>query len=93
MPALVLSGGSDPVTPPRWGADVASHLRNSRHVIVPASGHGVIATPCGAPLVASFIESGSTASLDTSCVERLERPPFFITPAGPDPAPVRKAAE
>ena len=93
VPALVLSGGSDPVTPPRWGADVASHLRNSRHVIVPASGHGVITTPCGAPLVASFIERGSAASLDTSCVERLERPPFFITPAGPDPAPVRKAAE
>lgn len=93
VPALVLSGGSDPVTPPRWGAEVASHLRNSRHVIVPASGHGVITTPCGAPLVASFIERGSAAALDTSCVERLRRPPFFITPAGPDPAPVQKAAE
>lgn len=93
VPALVLSGGSDPVTPPRWGAEVASHLRNARHVIVPASGHGVITTPCGAPLVAAFIDRASARDLDTSCLQRLRRPPFFVTPAGPDPAPAPRAAE
>jgi len=83
IPALVLSGDLDPVTPPGWGDAVAQHLRNSRHITVPATGHGVISTACGQQLVEDFIERGSAADLDTSCVSRVRRPPFFLTPSGP----------
>ena len=93
VPTLILSGDVDPVTPPGWGEAVAKHLSNSRHVVMPASGHGVIATPCGHQLVGEFIEEGSAADLDTSCVDDVRRPPFFLTPAGPDPAPARPSAE
>jgi len=87
VPALVLSGDVDPVTPPSWGESVAAHLANSRHIVAPATGHGVLGTGCGQRLIQAFYDRGSVEGLDTSCVERLKRPPFFLTPAGPDPGP------
>jgi len=85
VPALVLSGDVDPVTPPSWGETVVKHLKNGRHIVMPATGHGVIGTPCGLKLVQDFIENASSASLDTGCVATVHRPPFFVTPAGPEP--------
>jgi hypothetical protein len=85
VPTLILSGDVDPVTPPEWGDAVAKHLRNARHVIVPATGHGVVASACGQQLVRQFVERADAAGLDTSCVRQARRPPFFLTPAGPDP--------
>jgi pimeloyl-ACP methyl ester carboxylesterase len=85
VPALVLSGDIDPVTPPNWGELVVKHLKNGRHVTVPATGHGVVSTACGATLIEEFIASASATTLDTSCVKAITRPPFFVTPAGPDP--------
>jgi pimeloyl-ACP methyl ester carboxylesterase len=82
VPALVLSGDLDPVTPPGWGDSVARHLANARHVTVPATGHGVIGTPCGQDLIRDFIEQGRANDLDTGCVSRVRRPPFFLTPSG-----------
>ena len=86
VPALVLSGDVDPVTPPSWGVAVVKHLPNARHVSVPATGHGVIGTPCGARLIEQFLDRGRAGDLDVSCVDDVRRPPFFVTPAGPDPA-------
>jgi len=82
VPTLVLSGDLDPVTPPGWGDAVAQHLKNARHVTVPATGHGVIGTPCGQILIRDFIERGTAAALDVSCVSLVRRPPFFLTPSG-----------
>ena len=82
VPALVLSGDLDPVTPPGWGDAVAQHLRNARHITVPATGHGVLSTPCGQELIDDFIEHGSAEGLDVGCVTRVRRPPFFLTPSG-----------
>jgi hypothetical protein len=36
-------------------------------------------------IIRNFIATGTTANLDTSCVANVKRPPFFVTPAGPDP--------
>lgn len=87
VPALILSGDVDPVTPPGWGDDVARHLKNARHVIVPATGHGVIATACGQRLAGDFIANADSSTLDVSCARQARRPPFFLAPSGPDPAP------
>jgi pimeloyl-ACP methyl ester carboxylesterase len=91
IPTLVLSGDLDPITPPTWGQEVASHLRHAKHVEVPASGHGVIGTACGWSLVQTFIDRGSVDGLDTSCVKDSHRPPFFLTPSGPDPTAASRA--
>jgi pimeloyl-ACP methyl ester carboxylesterase len=85
VPVLVLSGDLDPVTPPEWGESVLPHLPNSRHIIVPATGHGAISTGCGMRILQTFINTAAFDQLDTGCLEALRRPPFFLTPAGPDP--------
>ncbi len=87
VPVLVLSGDLDPVTPPSWGEVVAEHLPNARHITAPATGHGVVGTGCGLRMVAAFIDQGSAEEVDTSCLASMKRPPFFLGPAGPDPAP------
>ena len=42
---------------------------------------------------AEFFEKASTASLDTTCVDRVKRPPFFLTPSGPDPTFAKATAK
>ncbi|HLG55621.1 MAG TPA: alpha/beta hydrolase [Vicinamibacterales bacterium] len=86
VPVLVLSGDLDPVTPPNWGEAVVKSLSHGRHITVPGTGHGVISTSCGVKLIEDFLDRASAATLDTSCVPVVRRPPFFVTPAGPDPA-------
>jgi pimeloyl-ACP methyl ester carboxylesterase len=85
VPTLILSGALDPVTPPSWGDAVAAHLPNSLHLVAPATGHNVIATECGMRIVREFFERGTVDGLDGRCLNLLKRPPFFLTPAGPDP--------
>jgi pimeloyl-ACP methyl ester carboxylesterase len=67
VPTLLLSGGRDPVTPARWGAEVAERLSNSLHVVVPNAGHGVGGS-CVAEMQRRLIEDGSLTNVDTSCV-------------------------
>jgi hypothetical protein len=93
IPTLVLSGEVDPVTPPEWGEQVARTLSNSKHVIVPGTGHTAGGTGCGQRIMRSFIEKGSTDGIDTSCVERVKRPPFFLSPAGPDPTSAKATSD
>jgi hypothetical protein len=85
VPALVLSCDLDPVTPPTWGESVVKSLKNGRHITVPGTGHGVVATACGQKLIRNFLDDASATSLDVSCVRSIKRPPFFVSPAGPDP--------
>jgi len=88
----VLSGEIDPVTPPTWGIEVVKHLKNGRHLVMPGTGHGVAATACGNRIVSDFIDSADAARLDTACLHNVHRPGFFLTPAGPEPAPLNLAA-
>ena len=67
------------------GRSVAPHLPNARHIVVPGTGHGAIGTGCGMRIVRDFIERGSAEASNTSCLRSLKRPPFFLSPAGPDP--------
>jgi pimeloyl-ACP methyl ester carboxylesterase len=83
VPALILSGEIDPLTPPTWGAEVAARWKNSRHVVVPGSGHRAIASGGVIKLIAQFLESGNASALDLSVLQRLHRPPFFLGPSGP----------
>ena len=67
LPVLIVSGERDPVTPVVWGEEIQAALPNSLHVVVPDAGH-VPLTPCVLGLQRRFIESGSVAGLDASCV-------------------------
>jgi pimeloyl-ACP methyl ester carboxylesterase len=78
-PVLIFSGNMDPVTPPKYGEQVARHLPNSRHVVIPEGGHGVdgLTDPgCFDRIAIEFLDKGDTKNLDVSCVERMNPPPF-----------------
>jgi pimeloyl-ACP methyl ester carboxylesterase len=85
VPTLVMSGELDPVTPPVWGEEILKHLSNAKHVVMPGTGHTAGGTGCGMRIIRNFINSGTTEGLDTGCVANVKRPPFFVTPAGPNP--------
>jgi pimeloyl-ACP methyl ester carboxylesterase len=92
VPALVLSGEVDPITPPSWGELVSGKLSRARNLTAPNTGHGVLTTGCGQRLIRRFVEQGTADGLDTSCLANIARPPFFLSPAGPDPGTPAGAA-
>ncbi|HET9768160.1 MAG TPA: alpha/beta fold hydrolase, partial [Thermoanaerobaculia bacterium] len=78
-PALLVSGERDPVTPARWGEEVAKTLPNAVHLVVPDGAHGfegMRGADCIERLMDELVERGSARGLDTSCVAKIERQPF-----------------
>ena len=88
MPALILSGGLDPVTPPAYGAEVAKSLHHSRHIVASGYGHNVSPHACAPRLIAAFIDDADVAKLPAACVEHFEnstRPPLWTSSLAPQP--------
>jgi pimeloyl-ACP methyl ester carboxylesterase len=92
-PTLILSGALDPVTPPSWVASVTARLPNARHIVAPGTGHGVVGVGCAMRVVERFIDTADARGVDARCLDVLKRPPFFLTPAGPDPRVGASAAD
>jgi len=83
VPVLIVSGKLDPVSPPRWGEEVARHLPNSRHIVIAPGAHildGLTHVECIDDLMLEFLRKGHARDLDTKCLERIQ-PPAFITNA------------
>lgn len=85
VPALILSGGSDPVTPPRAGELMTKHFTHHRHVVVPNAAHNASFSGCVPALIAKFLAAGHGDGLDEACTGRLEWPPFVAGTAGAHP--------
>ena len=77
VPVLLLSGALDPVTPPKWGAEAARHLRRGTHVVAPGS-HG-LSGPCIDGIMRAFLHDPERP-VDASCVEALQPGPFRVPP-------------
>lgn len=75
VPVLLLSGSLDPVTPPKWGEEAASHLSKGTHIVAPGS-HG-LGGPCVDAIMSRFLEHPGQP-VDTSCVEDLQPGPFRV---------------
>lgn len=79
---LVLSGGADPVTPPRHGERVARALGvKARHVVVPQAGHGVMGLLCMRDVLFRFIDAAEDAlalKVDAACAANVPRPPAYL---------------
>ena len=79
-PVLLLSGGVDPVTPPRHAKQVAQALGNKvTQVVVPQAGHGLMSLPCVPDLVFRYLDTpdSQTPQVDGSCLQSLPRPLSF----------------
>lgn len=86
IPTLIVGGGFDPITPPRFSEDVAANLPNSTLVIVPGLGHDPISTggDCTIALATSFL-ADPMADLDTSCADAISADFSPEPPTGASP--------
>ena len=81
VPALILTGQWDPVTPPVYGDTAAKYLPNSLHLVVPHGGHGfggLDGLGCVQNLIADFIERGTASGMEISCVKNIRRKGFLL---------------
>lgn len=78
IPALVLAGQFDPITPPAWAEEVAATLANSFYYEMPGVGHGVTrSTSCGIKIALAFL-ANPTVEPDTACIAAQSPPPFYV---------------
>ena len=76
IPALVLAGSYDPITPPAATEQVAETLTNSTFIHVDPAGHWITGYyPCIDLIEAAFLDH-PTAELDTACVDEIRSPDF-----------------
>jgi pimeloyl-ACP methyl ester carboxylesterase len=76
VPALLLAGGLDPVTPPGWARLASDTLSVSSVVEFPAVGHAVLPSgSCPSGLVSAFLDD-PTAPPEASCAAAYDRPRF-----------------
>jgi pimeloyl-ACP methyl ester carboxylesterase len=88
VPALVLSGTADPVTPDAFGTEATRGFANALHLKLEDQGHGQLAQPCVDKLMAQFLATavpGKVPKLDASCVGKLRPPAFFLSLSGAGP--------
>ncbi len=84
VPVLLLSGGIDPVTPPRHAERVARALGPmAREVVIANNGHGANSLPCMRDAVFHFLDEATDAAaqaVDMTCAAEVPRPPAFVPP-------------
>lgn len=85
VPALVLAGEFDPVTPPRYGEQIVKSLVNGRLFVLKGVGHGVLGAGCMPKLFSQFIEKADARALDGTCLDTLAYPSPFISFNGAAP--------
>ncbi len=87
VPALLLSGRFDPITPPANADRVAATLSRARHFVFPNVGHGAFRSePCADRIVTAFIADPEAEPDRTNCLATLGAP-AFATPDEIVPAP------
>ena len=85
IPALLLSGDADPITPPRYAELAIVDLARARHLIGKLQGHGQVAVGCMPKLLAHFITTADPDAIDAGCLERSFAMPFFLDYSSPPP--------
>jgi pimeloyl-ACP methyl ester carboxylesterase len=79
VPALVLAGEYDPITPPRYGRHAAETLSRSRFFEFPGTGHGAIygRHDCAASIVAAWLDAPDVEP-DAGCIDTIGAPAFQL---------------
>jgi pimeloyl-ACP methyl ester carboxylesterase len=72
VPALVLTGAVDPITPAYWGRSAAGFLSNGWFYELPNQAHGTMRTSaCAREIALTFLEDPS-ATPDAACIENTD---------------------
>ena len=85
VPALLLSGSDDPVTPPAGAHEAARAFTHHLEVVLEGFGHGQLTAACVDRIMAQFVARASVETLDVSCVRAARPLPFFTSLNGPPP--------
>ena len=79
VPVLALVGGADPQDPVSNLGDLERHFPDSRTMIFPHVGHSFGIGGCLSPILAAFVDRGTTKGLDTAgCDGAVVVPPFAL---------------
>jgi pimeloyl-ACP methyl ester carboxylesterase len=82
VPALLVSGDDDPVTPPAYADEVRAGLSQAVSVTVHGWAHAP-SPPCVVAMIGEMVERGSTAGLTDRCAGQTSRLPFETAVAVP----------
>ncbi len=80
VPALIVNGAWDPVTPPALARAIVPGFSNGRYIEVPYAGHGPTRSmsECAGGVLTAFFDNPDPAALDASCLEEgVERPDYL----------------
>ena len=78
VPALLIGGELDPITPPQNARATAGHLSRSQVVIYPRGGHAPsVGSPCLGAVIASFLNAPQ-APVSTACLAQEPPSPFLV---------------
>jgi pimeloyl-ACP methyl ester carboxylesterase len=76
IPALVMAGAFDPITPPAWGQMTAAHLTNSYYFEFQGNGHWVTRSSDCALSMAVALWDNPASPPDASCLQEEGRTRF-----------------
>jgi pimeloyl-ACP methyl ester carboxylesterase len=87
LPALIIEGDMDPITPPPLAKSILPGFSNGTYVEFPYAGHGPSrSVKCAGDMLNALFDD-PTAEPDLSCVDEMEVPkiyaPLFTTSIGP----------
>lgn len=77
VPTLFLSGGLDPVTPPRYTESLKQALPQHTHLILPDYGHNISYVSCIQDAMISFLSSNKATIEQPDCLTKLKALHFF----------------
>ncbi len=93
IPTLLLSGQQDPATPPKWAELAMSKMTNAVHWVAAHAAHGVAMQTCAGQLIGQFVERGSTAEIDSECIQDGGAGGFYLNANALDRPPAATALQ
>jgi len=80
VPALLLSGERDPVTPPYWAEQAARGLTNATLLVAQGAHHGVTQVGCTAELMSDFINNRQLSQVRAECMTKIQPLQPYLSP-------------
>jgi hypothetical protein len=77
VPALVLAGAYDPISPPHWSVGSAEGLANGSAFVFPGLAHGVSSDACAQQMMVAFLQDPQ-AQPDGACVNESRMADFEV---------------
>jgi pimeloyl-ACP methyl ester carboxylesterase len=77
VPAVLVSGTTDPASRPNWGEEVKSFMPNAIHIVVTGGAHTPENT-CTQSIRRQLFRTGTTQGIDTGCMATVQPLPFKL---------------